>query len=644
MADLENKKLEAEKKTNEVEKQEALAVVYQTWTDSLDRQVSSLNKQLESTATEEAKTQLQNKIDEVKSSAEEKRQKAADSRNKVDNLKLQAALASASTVSSETSTAPANTVSSQTTTSTGSISPENLQGTENINNYYADKLKQNEKITNEYEKKSKDQVLYQDWSSSLYDESQRLKKDGQTEKADEAENSSKAKQLLAVQTAGEVTQIKYEHPELIANANLTATETKNENETSTQPVKTTSGVSTEPVTSTPVTNTITATNPVQTEPATPSTSSSTQAPNTNTQAGTTITNQTANLPLSTEAPVSVNNKDAYTHYVALKNESNWAKKNAERLLSQSEDIRKISDKQFDESQAASEQIPNTQDPNERQKLKEKSDALDLLALANLAKADSIKNVAKNSEAEANSKQTESDLYLQSLDKADYEEITAATGNKTNAETTTANNTGTTTKTETLAQNSNPSAITETGEIKNETTKTTVAPSTAEISTENINTATKTEPTKTETGQNKTTNTNTETSSQPLKNETTANNTESSKPFKPFRPTPNSFTPFPSQPQSASTPPPPSPSATKSSAEILKYYDALFDKLEFEGSSYSASKPIPVDAPMPDGLIFKVQIGAFKNPIPQDLFKGIKPITAETTPQGLMRYTVGIFEV
>ena len=47
--------------------------------------------------------------------------------------------------------------------------------------------------------------------------------------------------------------------------------------------------------------------------------------------------------------------------------------------------------------------------------------------------------------------------------------------------------------------------------------------------------------------------------------------------------------------------------------------------------------------MPDGLIFKVQIGAFKNPIPQDLFKGIKPITAETTPQGLMRYTAGIFD-
>jgi hypothetical protein len=46
--------------------------------------------------------------------------------------------------------------------------------------------------------------------------------------------------------------------------------------------------------------------------------------------------------------------------------------------------------------------------------------------------------------------------------------------------------------------------------------------------------------------------------------------------------------------------------------------------------------------MPEGLVFKVQIGAFRNPIPQGLFKGIKPITAETTPQGFKRYTAGLF--
>jgi hypothetical protein len=59
--------------------------------------------------------------------------------------------------------------------------------------------------------------------------------------------------------------------------------------------------------------------------------------------------------------------------------------------------------------------------------------------------------------------------------------------------------------------------------------------------------------------------------------------------------------------------------------------------------YSTSNPIPVDAPLPEGLIFKVQVGAFRNPIPQDLFKGFSPITGETTPQGLIRYTAGYFK-
>ncbi|MBN8697073.1 MAG: PD40 domain-containing protein [Bacteroidetes bacterium] len=59
--------------------------------------------------------------------------------------------------------------------------------------------------------------------------------------------------------------------------------------------------------------------------------------------------------------------------------------------------------------------------------------------------------------------------------------------------------------------------------------------------------------------------------------------------------------------------------------------------------YNASKPIPVNEKLPEGLIFKVQIGAFRNPIPQDLFKGMTPITGETTPTGLTRYTAGLFK-
>jgi hypothetical protein len=60
------------------------------------------------------------------------------------------------------------------------------------------------------------------------------------------------------------------------------------------------------------------------------------------------------------------------------------------------------------------------------------------------------------------------------------------------------------------------------------------------------------------------------------------------------------------------------------------------------SIYSASSPIPLDEKLPDGLVFKIQMGAFKNAIPQDLFKGISPVSGETTAKGFIRYTAGLF--
>lgn len=58
--------------------------------------------------------------------------------------------------------------------------------------------------------------------------------------------------------------------------------------------------------------------------------------------------------------------------------------------------------------------------------------------------------------------------------------------------------------------------------------------------------------------------------------------------------------------------------------------------------YSSSKPIPINGTLPEGLLFKIQIGAFRNAIPQDLFEGITPINGETTTEGFIRYTAGLF--
>lgn len=61
-----------------------------------------------------------------------------------------------------------------------------------------------------------------------------------------------------------------------------------------------------------------------------------------------------------------------------------------------------------------------------------------------------------------------------------------------------------------------------------------------------------------------------------------------------------------------------------------------------GNAYSNANPIPVNEKFPDGLVFRVQIGAFKNPIAPERFAGLAPVGAETTTFGFMRYQVGLF--
>ncbi|MCX7729118.1 MAG: SPOR domain-containing protein, partial [Bacteroidia bacterium] len=58
------------------------------------------------------------------------------------------------------------------------------------------------------------------------------------------------------------------------------------------------------------------------------------------------------------------------------------------------------------------------------------------------------------------------------------------------------------------------------------------------------------------------------------------------------------------------------------------------------SAYSDAKPIPLNPQLPEGLIFSVQVGAFKNPLPNNFFNGISPVFSQTTENNLYRYLVG----
>ena len=70
--------------------------------------------------------------------------------------------------------------------------------------------------------------------------------------------------------------------------------------------------------------------------------------------------------------------------------------------------------------------------------------------------------------------------------------------------------------------------------------------------------------------------------------------------------------------------------------------AIFVTLDGNESAYNESKPIPTKTSLPEGVVYKVQVGAFRNPIPASTFKGFAPIMAEPSGTGITRYTAGLF--
>ncbi len=57
---------------------------------------------------------------------------------------------------------------------------------------------------------------------------------------------------------------------------------------------------------------------------------------------------------------------------------------------------------------------------------------------------------------------------------------------------------------------------------------------------------------------------------------------------------------------------------------------------------STERKIPVNVKIPSGLVYRVQIGAFANPIPTDLFSEFNPVSGEKLNNGVTRYLAGYF--
>ena len=62
----------------------------------------------------------------------------------------------------------------------------------------------------------------------------------------------------------------------------------------------------------------------------------------------------------------------------------------------------------------------------------------------------------------------------------------------------------------------------------------------------------------------------------------------------------------------------------------------------KSNTYSEANTIPMDPTLPEGLVFKVQIGAFRKPLPDDAFNNLQPLSGETTRPGWIRYCLGLF--
>jgi hypothetical protein len=77
---------------------------------------------------------------------------------------------------------------------------------------------------------------------------------------------------------------------------------------------------------------------------------------------------------------------------------------------------------------------------------------------------------------------------------------------------------------------------------------------------------------------------------------------------------------------------------------FEFPDVLENEIfvRLEKGAYSESNPIPMDVDLPEGVVFKVQVGAFRNPIPQDHFREFAPMSGEQLNNGITRYTAGLF--
>jgi hypothetical protein len=96
---------------------------------------------------------------------------------------------------------------------------------------------------------------------------------------------------------------------------------------------------------------------------------------------------------------------------------------------------------------------------------------------------------------------------------------------------------------------------------------------------------------------------------------------------------------------ANTTAPGTRSASAGDPSILPFRmpdELVTDIFELRPVEARVAAPIAMDQPLPEGIVFKVQIGAFRKPVPVEAFSDMTPVMGETVSNDLVRYTAGLF--
>lgn len=85
-------------------------------------------------------------------------------------------------------------------------------------------------------------------------------------------------------------------------------------------------------------------------------------------------------------------------------------------------------------------------------------------------------------------------------------------------------------------------------------------------------------------------------------------------------------------------------AKKPAAAVATEGKPLYSVFEIRKSPvYSSSNPVPVGKGAPAGLVYRIQLAAFKNPVPLSHFKGLYPLYGKVKPEnGVTYYYTGMF--